>query len=160
MIKKELPVQAQKIQQLLASSGLATEVIEFDASTRTAADAARTIGCEVAQIAKSLLFMGQQSKKPVLVIASGVNRVNEHIFEKLMGEKIVKADADFTRLATGFAIGGVPPFGHATPIQTFIDEDLLKFSQIWAAAGTPNTVFCLEPRKMVELTAGRIIAIK
>lgn len=157
---KELPKQAQKIQDILTQTGVSTRVVEFDASTRTAADAAQTIGCTVAQIAKSLLFLGRKSNKPVLVIASGVNRVNEHIFEQLIGENVVKADAESVRALTGFVIGGVPPFGHLTPICTFIDEDLLKFSEIWAAAGLPNCSFGIEPRKLVELAGGKVIAVK
>jgi Cys-tRNA(Pro) deacylase len=160
MIKKELPQQVQKVQQILTNAGLTTQVIEFDESTRTAADAARAIGCEVAHIAKSLLFVAQSTKKPVLVIASGVNRVNEATLAQIIGEKIIKADAEYARAATGYAIGGIPPFGHVTKIDTFIDEDLFKYPQIWAAAGTPHTVFKLDSDKLIEFTGGRVISIK
>lgn len=136
------------------------EVVEFPATTRTAADAARAIGCSVAQIAKSIVFRGATSGEPVLVIASGANRVNEARVAALIGEPVEKADADFVREATGFAIGGVPPVGHAQPIRTLIDEDLLKLGEVWAAAGTPNSVFRLQAQRLVAMTSGTVEAIK
>jgi prolyl-tRNA editing enzyme YbaK/EbsC (Cys-tRNA(Pro) deacylase) len=136
------------------------EVVEFPATTRTAADAAKAIGCSVAQIAKSIVFRAARSGEPVLVIASGANRVNEARVAALIGEPIEKADADFVRAATGFAIGGVPPVGHAQPIRTLIDEDLMKLGEVWAAAGTPNSVFRLEARRLVAMTSGTVEAIK
>lgn len=147
---------ALKVQTLL---GPRFTVLEFDASTRTSADAAAAIGCEVAEIAKSLVFKAAKSGRPVLVIASGTNRVDEKKVAKLIGEKISRADADFVREATGFAIGGVPPIGHATPPLTLIDEDLLRFEMIWAAAGTPNAVFKLTPAQLKEITGGEVVAI-
>jgi len=114
----------------------------------------------VAQIAKSILFRGKASGRAVLVIASGVNRVDEKAVAALLGEKIGRADADFVRAATGFAIGGVPPLGHATPPVTLIDRDLLALDEIWAAAGTPNAVFRLTPQDLVAATAGRVADIK
>jgi len=133
-------------------------VLEFDLGTRTAADAAAAIGCTVAQIAKSLVFRAN-SGKSVLVIASGVNRVNEKKAAALVGESIARADAEFVREATGFAIGGVPPVGHATTPVALIDQDLMAFEEIWAAAGTPNAVFRLTPADLVALTQGTIAAI-
>jgi prolyl-tRNA editing enzyme YbaK/EbsC (Cys-tRNA(Pro) deacylase) len=144
---------ALKVQSIL---GDAYEVLEFDAGTRTAADAAAAIGCTVAEIAKSLVFRGKQSNRPVLVVASGDNRVDETKVAALIGEKISRADADFVREMTGFAIGGVPPVGHATAPLTLIDEDLMKFATIWAAAGTPNAVFQLKPAALAELTGGQV----
>ena len=144
---------ALKVQAILGDN---YQVLEFDAGTRTAADAAAAIGCTVAEIAKSLLFRGKQSNRPVLVIASGDNRVDEKKVSALLGEKISRADADFVREMTGFAIGGVPPVGHATAPITLIDEDLMKFATIWAAAGTPNAVFQLKPAALMELTGGRL----
>jgi len=144
---------ALKVQAILSDK---YEVLEFDAGTRTAADAAAAIGCTVAEIAKSLLFRGKQSNRPILVIASGVNRVDEKKVSALLGEKISRADADFVREMTGFAIGGVPPVGHATAPVTLIDEDLLQFATIWAAAGTPNAVFQLKPTALAELTGGQL----
>ena len=144
---------------MLSGMGLATDVIEFAETTKTSADAAQQIGCSVAQIAKSLIFRARQSNRPVLVIASGVNRVDEKALETLLGEKIGKADAEFVRDKTGYAIGGVAPVGHASPPVTFIDEDLLKLEVIWAAAGTPFAVFRLKPADLVRLTGGRVATL-
>jgi prolyl-tRNA editing enzyme YbaK/EbsC (Cys-tRNA(Pro) deacylase) len=154
--KAEAP-SALKVQAVL---GEKFEVLEFDAGTRTAADAAAAIGCTVAEIAKSLLFKAKESGRPVLVVASGVNRVDEKKVSTLIGEKIGRADADYVREKTGFAIGGVPPVGHAAAPLTLIDEDLLKFETIWAAAGTPNAVFRLTPGELGELTGGRVAEVR
>ena len=124
-----------KVQEIL---GDGWEVLEFEESTRTAGDAAAAIGCEVAQIAKSLIFRGKPSERPILVIASGTSRVDVKKLGTVVGEKIGRADADFVREKTGFAIGGVPPVGHDNPLKIFIDEDLLQYDEIWAAAGTPQ----------------------
>jgi len=133
--------------------------MEFDASTRTAADAASAIGCTVPQIAKSLIFWTAQSDRSILVVASGANRVDEKLVERLVGEPIGRADAEFVRAATGFTIGGVPPIGHTTTPIVLIDESLLAFEEIWAAAGTPNAVFKLTPDKLISLTGGRVAAV-
>jgi prolyl-tRNA editing enzyme YbaK/EbsC (Cys-tRNA(Pro) deacylase) len=150
------PATAPSALKVQAVLGDAYEVLEFDAGTRTAADAAGAIGCTVAEIAKSLVFRAKQSGRPVLVVASGDNRVDEKKVAALIGEKISRADADFVREMTGFAIGGVPPVGHAATPVTLIDEDLMKFTTIWAAAGTPNAVFQLKPAALAELTGGQI----
>ena len=150
---------AARVQRLLAERGLETEVIEFSETTRSSLEAATQIGCEVAQIAKSLVFRAKPSGRPVLVIASGANRVSEKAIEALLGEKIGKADADFVRDKTGFAIGGVAPIGHDTPPATFIDEDLLRLETIWAAAGTPFAVFRLTPADLVRITGGQVAKI-
>lgn len=155
-----LSSSAQKVQDRLASFGLSYEVVELPQSTRTAADAARAVGCGVAQIAKSIVFERAQTHAPVLVIASGANRINEKTIEELISEPITKASADFVRERTGFAIGGVPPVGHAEPFTILIDEDLLKYPEIWAAAGTPNSVFKLAPDTLPSMTGGRIVCIK
>lgn len=158
---KALSKSAKTVQEALSQKGLSFEVVELSSSTRTANDAAATIGCEVVQIIKSLLFRSGKANQPVLILASGLNRVNEKTIEKLIGENIVKADADFTREITGFAIGGVPPVGHKQKIhKIFIDEDLLKFEKLWAAAGTPNAVFSLHSNDLESLTGGKIVAIK
>jgi len=154
-----LSKSAQKIQDILLEKGLQTKVIELPASTRTADEAAKAIGCEVAQIVKSLIFRTKQTHKAILVLASGVNRVNEKMIAAQVGEDIVKADADFTREVTGFAIGGIPPFGHHQQIDTYIDKDLLKFKEVWAAAGTPHAVFNLDASVIETLTGGKIISI-
>jgi prolyl-tRNA editing enzyme YbaK/EbsC (Cys-tRNA(Pro) deacylase) len=130
-------------------------VLEFEASTRTSKDAAAALGCSVAEIAKSLIFKAADGR-PVLVIASGVNRVDEAKLRELLGQDIDRADAGFVRLATGFAIGGVPPLGHATDPIVLIDSDLQQLSHFWAAAGTPNAVFRLTPDDLLRLTRGRV----
>ena len=155
----ELGASAARVQAILAAAGGDHRVVRFAATTRTAADAAAAIGTTVAQIAKSLIFRGKQSGSPVLVIASGVNRVDEAAVAALIGEPIGRADADFVRTHTCFAIGGVAPVGHLVPPITLIDQDLLGFEEIWAAAGTPNTVFRLAPGELVALTAGRVAAV-
>ena len=147
---------ALKIQSVL---GEGFEVLEFETSTRTAADAAAAIGCSVGQIAKSLIFRAVDSGRPVLAIASGSVRVDEKRLSELLGEKIGRADAEFVREQTGFAIGGVPPVGHRRASVIFIDETLLGFETIWAAGGTPNSVFRLRPDDLVRLTGGTIASI-
>jgi len=155
-----LSKSAQSVQDALAKHKLNFEVIELSSSTRTANEAATTIGCEVAQIVKSLVFRTKENNRPILILASGINRVNEKTIEAHVGEKIIKADADFTREMTGFAIGGIPPIGHKQQINTLIDEDLLKFEKLWAAAGTPNAVFSLFSKDIEKITGGKIVTIK
>ena len=155
----ELSASARRVQETVAGRGFAFQVVEFPASTRTAADAAAAIGCTVAQIAKSLVFRTKAGQRPLLVIASGVNRVNEKRLRDLAGETIEKADADFVRERIGFAIGGVPPVGHREAIEIFIDEDLLALGEIWAAAGTPNAVFRLPAADLPALTGGMVTRI-
>ena len=147
---------ALKVQAILGDD---FQVLEFDESTRTAADAAAAIGCTVGQIAKSLIFRATESARPVLAIASGSVRVDERRLSSLLGEDIGRADAAFVREHTGFAIGGVPPVGHRSPPIIFIDETLLEFETIWAAGGTPNAVFRLQPEDLVRLTGGTVAAI-
>lgn len=154
-----LSKSAQSVQNVLEEKGLETNVVELPASTRTAEEAANTIGCEVKQIVKSLIFKTKQSNRPILVLASGPNRVNEKAISKLVSEKIGKADADFTREVTGFAIGGIPPVGHKEKIETYIDEDLLILDEVWAAAGTPNAVFSLKSKDLQALTDGQVVNI-
>jgi len=157
----ELAESAQKVQKELLARGIQAKVVELPDSTRTAVEAAQTIGCTVAQIVKSLVFRGATSGEPVLIEASGINRVNEKAVEQILGEAIVKADADFVREKTGFAIGGIPPLGHATRMgAVLIDEDLLQYAELWAAAGTPHAVFCLTPAELIEIAAGKVVAIK
>ena len=112
----------------------------------------------MAEIAKSLIFKAADGR-PVLVIASGVNRVDEKKVRALLGQKIERADADFVRDATGYAIGGVPPVGHPKPIETFIDQDLMKHGEIWAAGGTPNALFRLTPQDLATMTGGRVVKV-
>jgi prolyl-tRNA editing enzyme YbaK/EbsC (Cys-tRNA(Pro) deacylase) len=153
-----------RVRQALAELGLASEIKEFSASTRTSADAAAAIGCAVAQIAKSLVFRAKPSGRAVLVMASGANRVDEKKLAAALGETIGKADAEFVRAETGFAIGGVSPVGydrgHGIRLKTFIDADLMELSEIWAAAGSPHSVFRLTPQDLVRVTQGQILALK
>lgn len=157
---EHLKPSAQRVQDALTAHGLPRRVIELDASTRTAAEAAATVGCTVAQIAKSLVFRGAHTGQPVLVIASGINRVNLTALAQIVGEPLERADADFVRAQTGFAIGGVPPLGHEHPLDTYIDSDLWQHEEIWAAAGHPNAVFPLTPDDLLALTGGRVVAVK
>ena len=154
-----LSPSAQRVQDALRGMGFGYEVIEFAQTTRTAAEAAAAVGCTVGQIAKSLIFKGRRSGRPLLVIASGANRVNEKAMQAVVGEPIEKPDADFVRQQTGFVIGGVPPLGHAAPLTIYIDEDLLQYDIIWAAAGTPNAVFRLAPADLLPMTGGQAIKV-
>lgn len=154
-----LKKSAKKVQNILRDFGHKLQVIELQDSTRTSDEAARTIGCSVSQIAKSLIFKGKASQQPVLVIASGTNRVNEKTIKAYLGEKLEKADADFVLEHTGYVIGGIPPVGHHSLIKTFIDEDLLQYEEIWAAAGTPNAVFKLTPQILIEIVDGTVVPI-
>lgn len=154
-----LSPSAQKVQDALEAKGYSLEVVELPESTRTAAEAAQAIGCEVGQIVKSLVFKTKRTDRPILVIASGSNRVNEKRIGQLLDEPIGKADADFVRQQTGYVIGGVPPLGHDRPVQTFIDQDLLQYEQVWAAAGTPHAVFGLSPQHLADMTAGQIVEV-
>jgi len=151
-----LKPSAQRVQDALSARGLDLRVVELEVTARSAAEAATAVGCQVGQIAKSLVFRGGSSGRAVLVIASGANRVDLKKVEALVGEALEKPDADYVRAETGFAIGGIPPAGHERPLLTLIDEDLLRFERIWAAAGHPNAVFALTPVQLVELTAGRV----
>jgi prolyl-tRNA editing enzyme YbaK/EbsC (Cys-tRNA(Pro) deacylase) len=155
----DLSPSAAKVQTALDAYGLSLQVVELPDSTRTAADAAAAVGCAVAQIAKSLIFRTTRTGRPVLVIASGANRVDEDRIGTLIGEPIGKADAGFVRSETGFVIGGVPPVGHDQAIDTFVDEDLLMYDEIWAAAGTPNAVFKLGKNDLEKILIGKFYRI-
>ena len=151
---------AQRVQEALQAAGFPYQVTELASPTRTAADAARAVNCEIGQIAKSLVFERVPSGKPVLVITSGANRVHEARIARELGEKSVrKPDAEYVRQFTGFTIGGVPPIGHATLLETLIDQDLLGFKFIWAAAGTPNAIFRMDPADLPRITGGRVISV-
>jgi Cys-tRNA(Pro) deacylase len=151
---------AQKFQDLLKSLGYEYTVIEHAESTRTAQEAADRAGCELGQIVKSLIFKGKESEKPILVLTSGANRVDEKRISEYAGEAIGRADADFVRAVTGFAIGGVTPIGHAQKMETFIDEDFLQYETIWSAAGTPNAIFELKTQDLQRMTDGKVVRVK
>ena len=145
---------ALRVQALLHDAGVDAQVVEFEQPTRTSAEAAAAIGCSVAEIAKSVVFKGKESGLAVVVVASGTNRVCEKKVAALVGEKLGRADADFVRESTGYVIGGVAPLGHANPVSLVLDRDLQSFSRIWAAAGTPFSVFPLTPDQLQGLTQG------
>ena len=155
-----LSPSAQKIQDQLKSLGYGYTVIEHAESTRTAQEAADRAGCELGQIVKSLIFRGKDSAKPILVLTSGANRVDEKRISEYAGEAIGRADADFVRNVTGFAIGGVPPVGHIQNLETYIDEDFLHYPTIWAAAGTPNAIFELDAGDLQKMTGGNVVRVK
>jgi len=150
---------ARRFRDALAERGFEVEIRELDDSTRTAAEAASAVGCEIAQIAKSLVFRTVDTGLPVLVVASGPNRVDEATVAASVGAPVEKADAEFVRKTTGFAIGGVPPAGHAMPMLTIIDADLARQPVVWAAAGTPNAVFRLSGEELVAMTGGQVLAV-
>lgn len=155
-----LSSSAQRVQDALAERGVSLQVVELPDTTRTAQEAAAAIGCTVGQIAKSLIFKGRESGRPVLVIASGDNRVDVQKVAAALGEPIGKANAAFVREQTGFVIGGVPPVGHEQPLPTFIDEDLRQHEEIWAAAGTPFAVFRLTPAELELIASGQVLEVK
>lgn len=151
---------AQRVQEALKKFDIEFQVITFDESTRTSQEAANAIGCHVAQIAKTLIFKGEQSGNAICVIASGINRVDEKKVAQLIGEPIKRADADFVREKTGYAIGGVAPVGFELPIKPLIDQDLMTYEEIWAAAGTPNSVFKLKPHELLQISGGQAVDVK
>jgi prolyl-tRNA editing enzyme YbaK/EbsC (Cys-tRNA(Pro) deacylase) len=150
----------QRVRDALAAAGGGHTIVALAQSARTSADAARAVGCTVDQIAKSLVFRAEKTQRAVLVITSGANRVDETKVTALLDEPIGRADAEFVRARTGFAIGGVAPIAHAEPLTIVIDEDLLKWPEIWAAAGHPNAVFRLTPGDLVRMTGGRVASVR
>jgi len=151
---------AQRVQDLLTARGFPCKVVEFSESTRTSQEAAERAGCTLGQITKSMIFKGKTTHKPILVLTSGANRVDERRIGQYAGEPIGRADADFVRGVTGFAIGGVPPLGHVKQMETYVDEDLMQYSTIWAAAGTPNAIFELTPSQLQQMSGGKVAQVK
>ncbi len=150
---------ARAVDRALSARGLEGRVQELPASTRTADDAALAVGCETGQIVKSLVFRGRSSGRPLLALVAGDHRLDEGWMARFTGEPIERADPEFVRSASGFAIGGVPPLGHPAPLATFIDYDLLERREIWAAAGHPNAVCRLSPTELLEVTDGRPVPV-
>jgi prolyl-tRNA editing enzyme YbaK/EbsC (Cys-tRNA(Pro) deacylase) len=148
------------VQDILRDLGYRFTVLESETHTRTAQEAADLVGCELGQIVKSLIFKGKQSGKPILVLTSGSNRVDEARISEYAAEAISRADPEFVRTVTGFAIGGVPPVGHNQPMDTYLDEDLLLHPTIWAAGGTPNSLFELTPPALQQMTSGKVCAVR
>jgi prolyl-tRNA editing enzyme YbaK/EbsC (Cys-tRNA(Pro) deacylase) len=148
----------RRFEAWLAAANTGLAVKQFPAGTRTATDAARAVGCEVGQIVKSLVFVAGGS--PVVALVSGANRVDEKRLGVIAGDPLVKADAETARSATGYSIGGVPPFGHATAVPVFMDRDLLGYEFVWAAAGGPDSVFQIEPDRLRELSGATVVDLK
>lgn len=159
-MSKQLAGSAKKVQDFLIDKGFSCSVKELPDSTRTAEEAAKAIGCDVAQIAKSLVFIDKSSGNPILIIASGINQVDIKKVESLTGLHLIKADGKFVKERVGFAIGGVPPVGHNEKITTFLDPTLKNYEQIWAAAGTPFAVFGLHSSEIQKMTDGKFIDLR
>lgn len=155
----DLPRSARRVRESALDLGLDVEVIEMPASTRTAREAADACGCGLGQIVKSLIFTGAKTGRPYLFLVSGTNRVNEADVAHELGEALKRPDADFVRTLTGYAIGGVPPFGHASPLTTHMDLDLMQYDVIWAAAGTPKCLFSVAPDALREATGARLLRV-
>jgi prolyl-tRNA editing enzyme YbaK/EbsC (Cys-tRNA(Pro) deacylase) len=156
----DLPPSAQRVQAAAEARGLAIRVRDMPASTRTAEDAAAACGCDLGAIVKSLVFVGRESGRGVMLLVSGRNRVDERHVARHCGEPLTRADAAAVRRWTGYAIGGIPPFGHDTDLPVFMDEDLLAYPEIWAAAGTPSAVFATDPRALATATRATIVAVR
>ena len=149
---------AQKVADAAQALGLDVEIVEFEQTTRSAQDAAEAIGCQVAQIVKSLLFV--VDGQPVMALVSGANRLDERKLAALRGvgrKKVKRADADTAKAATGFSIGGVPPFGHKSSLPIYVDQDLTRFEVVWAAAGTPFAVFAITPDELMRASEGMVV---
>jgi prolyl-tRNA editing enzyme YbaK/EbsC (Cys-tRNA(Pro) deacylase) len=155
----DLAPSAARVAAAARDLGLDVTVVEHEVTARTAEDAALACGCAVGQIVKSLIFRGRRTKEPYLLLVSGANRVDEKAVAASIGEALKRTDADDVRAVTGYAIGGVPPLGHANPIATFLDRDLLAYDTVWAAGGTPFATFAVSPRALVEATGARVIAV-
>ncbi len=151
--------KARQVQEALDRLGIPSRVVELPASTRTSAEAAAAVGTTPARIAKSLVFLTADNQ-PVLVIASGANRVDVAKLAREVGQAVRLADADAVKRLTGFSIGGVPPVGHEVQPLTLIDQDLLQFDTVWAAAGTPHAVFPIAPADLVRVTGGRVAELR
>ena len=151
-MKPALHPTAVRTAQLLRDAGIEAQVVEFEQPTRTSAEAATAIGCSIAEIAKSIVFRGRTSGLAVVVVASGDNRVGEAKVSVLVDEPLARADADFVRVATGYAIGGVAPIGYSQPVKLLLDRDLRRFATVWAAGGTPYSVFPVTPDQLQRLT--------
>ncbi|MBI3147017.1 MAG: YbaK/EbsC family protein [Betaproteobacteria bacterium] len=154
-----LSASAQRAQAAVLAAGIEARVTEHETAARTSAQAAETLGCSVAEIAKSLVFRGAHSNEPVLVVASGEHRIDLAKLAALIGEPVHKPDAAYVRQVTGYAIGGIPPLGHARALPTLIDQSLLRFAKVYAAGGTPNAMFPVSPLELVRATAGRVVDI-
>ena len=157
---EQMKSSVQRVIDTLTGLDIHSQVKELPDSTRTAQEAANAVDCHLGQIVKSLVFQTKSSLKPILILTSGENQVNENMVGELLGEEIKFAPARFVREQTGFAIGGVSPYGLIKEIPIFIDEDLLKYEVIWAAAGSHNAVFSIAPQQLVTTTGARVISVQ
>jgi prolyl-tRNA editing enzyme YbaK/EbsC (Cys-tRNA(Pro) deacylase) len=155
-----LPSSAARVAERARSLGLDARIVEMAASTRTAEEAAAACGCAVGQIVKSLVFRGRSSGQAYLLLVSGANRVDPEFVASALGEALDRPDAGYVREVTGFAIGGIPPFGHDRLLATYLDRDLLRYREVWAAAGTPRCVMPLDPARLSDAIQARIIAVR
>jgi prolyl-tRNA editing enzyme YbaK/EbsC (Cys-tRNA(Pro) deacylase) len=154
-----LPSAIERFEGAAGAAGLTLEIRRFPQGTKTAADAARAIGCEIGQIVKSLVFMADG--RPFLALTSGSNRADPRRLAGLLGsEEVRRANPEEARWATGYAIGGTPPFGHARPLRVVVDRDLLAYEVVWAAAGSPDSVFPIAPEEMLRTTQGEVADFK
>ena len=154
---------AERVQHALRSLGYPGSVRELQASTRTALEAAQAVRCDVGQIVKSLVFSLQRAGQPdelILILVSGTNRVHEKHLGRHLGGTLARADAEAVHAVTGYAIGGVPPVGHTSPLLTLMDEDLLQYPVVWAAAGTANAVFEISPQTLVQISGAVVVDVK
>jgi prolyl-tRNA editing enzyme YbaK/EbsC (Cys-tRNA(Pro) deacylase) len=156
---EELSRGSARVAEELRRLGITSAVLEMPESTRTAAEAAAALGCDVAQIVKSLIFRSVVGDEAVLVLASGADRVDESRLAQVIGEQVEQATGKFVRARTGYAIGGVPPVGHTQPLVTYLDEHLLEHAFVWAAAGTPRAVFSIEPADLLRITSAKVVAV-
>lgn len=159
MTKTTFTAAEQRVADTLATHALPDKIIILEQLATTAQMAADALSVEVGQIVKSLCFAGKESGKPYLLLVSGANRVHERRLGRLLGEKLVRADADFVKQATGFSIGGVSPFAHPAPLNIVFDEDLLNFDTVWAAAGNPRSVFQITPADLLRTTGAKKLTV-
>ena len=152
----DLPRSARRVRDALVALGLPAEIRRLSDSTRTAPEAAAAVGCELGAIVKSLVMRGARSGEPVLALVSGANRADEALLADAVGEPVRRPDAAYVRETTGYSIGGIPPVGHPAPLRTLLDEDLLRFETVWAAAGHPHAVFPIAPEALTDATGARV----
>jgi prolyl-tRNA editing enzyme YbaK/EbsC (Cys-tRNA(Pro) deacylase) len=152
----ELPRSSRRVRDALLALGLPADIHRLADSTRTAPEAAAAVGCELGAIVKSLVFRGASSGEPLLALVSGANRADEALVADAVGEPVERPDAAYVREATGYSIGGIPPVGHPAPVRVVVDEDLLRFETVWAAAGNPHAVFPIAPADLVAATGAAV----
>jgi prolyl-tRNA editing enzyme YbaK/EbsC (Cys-tRNA(Pro) deacylase) len=156
----DLKAACRRVEAGARALGLEISVLQMTQSTRSAEEAAAACGCDVAQIVKSLVFRGKSSGRSIMLLVSGANRVDERGVAASIGEGVRRPDAQYVRDVTGYAIGGIPPFAHAELLATFMDEDLLAHATVWAAAGTPESVFEIAPGRLADAVKARVIRVK